>query len=126
MPKPTEFTDEAIARWAEEQIRLLADAVHSAKEMISITDESNRFTFVNQAFLDAYGYDESEILGRTPDFLYSARNPPGLCQQVFEETLLGSWTGAFLFWRRRRTRAGSTGDAVSGNADAARTGDAPL
>jgi PAS domain S-box-containing protein len=62
---------------AEERVRLLADAVQSTQELISITDHENRFTFVNQAFLNVYGYSESEVLGRTPDFLYAAANPPG-------------------------------------------------
>jgi len=88
---------------AETQIRLLADAVHSANEMISITDEQNRFTFVNQAFLNAYGYSETEVLGRTPEFLYSSRNTPGLCQQVFEETRRGAWSGEILNCRKDRS-----------------------
>jgi PAS domain S-box-containing protein len=88
---------------AEEQIRLLADAVHSANEMISITDEQNRITFVNQAFLNAYGYSEAEILGRKPEFLYSSRNPPGLCDRVFAETLNGFWSGEILNCRKDRS-----------------------
>ncbi len=85
---------------AERQIRMLADAVQSTQELISITDPENRFTFVNQAFLTTYGYSEVEILGRTPDFLYSAKNPPGLCQQVFEHTVQGGWKGEILNLRK--------------------------
>ena len=43
-------------RRAEERIKLLADAVQSTQDMICITDEENRFTFANQAFLRAHGY----------------------------------------------------------------------
>jgi PAS domain S-box-containing protein len=81
---------------AEEQIRLLADAVQSTQEMISITDSQNRFIFVNQAFLSAYGYREDEVLGRTPDFLYSPNNPNGLCENIFQQTLAGAWRGELL------------------------------
>jgi PAS domain S-box-containing protein len=81
---------------AEEQIRLLADAVQSTKEIISITDSENRFIFVNQAFLSAYGYIEGEVLGRKPDFLYSPNNPPDLCGQIFQQTLCDGWHGELL------------------------------
>jgi PAS domain S-box-containing protein len=81
---------------AEEQIRLLADAVQSTRELVSITDAKNCFTFVNKAFLEAYGYSEQEILGRTPEFLYSPNNPPELCRHIFQQTLQGSWRGELL------------------------------
>jgi PAS domain S-box-containing protein len=88
---------------AEEQIRLLADAVESTQELICIGDQQNRFIFANRAFLQAYGYAMEEILGRTPDFLYSPRNPPGLCEQVFRQTLEGTWKGEILNRRKNGT-----------------------
>jgi PAS domain S-box-containing protein len=88
---------------AEEQIQLLADAVHSTQELISITDQESRFTFVNQAFLQAYGYTAGEVLGRTPDFLYSASNPPGLRDVVSQQTLGGGWSGEVVNRRKDGT-----------------------
>jgi PAS domain S-box-containing protein len=88
---------------AEAQIRLLADAVQSTQEMISITDSTNRFTFVNRAFLRTYGYSETEVLGKTPDFLYSEKNTPGLCEQVYQTTLGGGWHGEIINRRKDGT-----------------------
>jgi PAS domain S-box-containing protein len=88
---------------AEEQIRLLADAVQSTQELIWVTDQENRFTFTNQAFLQTYGHTAEEIMGKTPDLLYSARNPPGLGEQVFQQTLLGGWKGEILNRRKDGT-----------------------
>lgn len=85
---------------AEEQIRLLADAVQSTQELIFITDQEGRFTFLNRAFLDAYGYSELEVRGRKADFLYAASNPPGLREQVIEQTLAGGWRGEILQRRK--------------------------
>lgn len=85
---------------AEERVQLLAYAVQTAREFICITDHENRFTFANEAFLDAYGYSEHEILGKTPDFLYSPGNPPGLCEQVFRRTLDSEWRGELLNLRK--------------------------
>jgi PAS domain S-box-containing protein len=88
----------------EEQFRLLGHAVQSAQEMISITDPENRFTFVNDAFLEAYGYTRLEVLGQTPHFLYAAENPPGLCEEIHEETTRGGWRGELV----NRTKDGWT------------------
>jgi PAS domain S-box-containing protein len=88
---------------AEEQIRLLAEAVQSTHEMICITDHENHFTFANEAFLRTYGYTREEILGRKPDFLYSAENPKDLCEQVFRQTLRGGWQGELMNRRKDGT-----------------------
>jgi PAS domain S-box-containing protein len=88
---------------AEEQIRLLAYAVQSARDLICITDGENRFTFVNQSFVKAYGYNQEEVLGRGPDFLYSPKNPPGLYEHIFRQTLGGSWKGELLNCRKDGT-----------------------
>jgi PAS domain S-box-containing protein len=88
---------------AEEQIRLLANAVQSARDLICITDGENRFTFVNQSFVKAYGYSREEVLGRKPDFLLSPKNPPGLCEHIFRQTLGSSWQGELLDCRKDGT-----------------------
>jgi PAS domain S-box-containing protein len=87
---------------SEHQIRLLAHSVQSTAEIVSITDSANRITFVNKAFLDACGYEEQEVLGRTPEFLYSPGNEPGLCDRIYRHSLEGGWTGELL----NRTRDG--------------------
>ena len=88
---------------AEEQIQLLADAVQSSRELICIADARNTFTFANRAFYQAYGYTASEVLGRTPQFLYSPNNPPGLYEEVYRGTLDGGWTGEVLNLRKDGT-----------------------
>jgi PAS domain S-box-containing protein len=90
-------------RRAEEQLRLLANAVQSTQECISITDPQNRFTFVNRAFLETFGYSEQEVLGKTPGFLYSPTNPPGLCDEVYHQTLAGGWKGEIINLRKNGT-----------------------
>jgi PAS domain S-box-containing protein len=81
---------------AEKEIRLLADAVQGANELISVTDEGNRFIFANRAFLETYGYQADEILGQKPNLLYSPSNSPGLCELIFQQALAGSWQGELL------------------------------
>ena len=55
-----------------ERLRLLARALESTNEMVSVTDTDDRFTFVNAAFLRAYGYTPEDVIGQTPALLQSS------------------------------------------------------
>ncbi len=61
-----------------EQLRLLGHSINSISEMVSITDKQDKFIFVNQAFLDRYGYTEKEVLGKTPAILNPDTRNPGI------------------------------------------------
>lgn len=80
----------------EEQLLLLAYAVASTSQMISITDEENRFIFVNKAFTSTYGYSHDEIYGKKPDIIFSDKNDPLLIKQIEERTKAGGWNGELL------------------------------
>jgi DNA-binding NtrC family response regulator len=51
-------------RRAEEKYHRLAQAVESSSELIAMEDREGKITFANQAFLQALGYTEEELLGR--------------------------------------------------------------
>ena len=88
---------------AEAQVAMLAHAVESTVEMICITDMEDRFTFVNRAFLQAYGYTEVEILGKTPALLFSPNNPPPLRSEILKQSRLDGWRGEVLDRRKDGT-----------------------
>jgi PAS domain S-box-containing protein len=88
---------------AETRMATLAHAVESTAEMICITDLQDRFIFVNQAFQQAYGYEEREILGKTPDILFSSSNPPKVVGEILKQTRLGGWHGEILDRRKDGT-----------------------
>jgi len=90
-------------RRAETQLATLAHAVESTGEMICITDLENRFTFANAAFLNAYGYTEPELLGKTPDILVSPKNPPSLLPEILQQSRVGGWQGEVLDRRKDGT-----------------------
>jgi len=76
--------------------RLLAHSLASIGEMVSVTDLEDRFTFVNQAFLEIYGYTREEVLGRHVNLVGSPNNPPGLAREVLNRTRAGGWKGEVL------------------------------
>ena len=94
------FSDITERKRAEQQLRLLALAVESTTEGISITDLVGRFTFVNPAFLDSVGYTEEEVLGQPVAIVNSPKNPPGLQDELRAATARGGWTGE-LYNRRK-------------------------
>ena len=94
------FSDVTEQRKADQQLRLLAQAVKSTTEMITITDRSGRFTFVNHAFLERTGYTEAEIIGASIALIGSPRNPPGLQEEIQLGTERGGWNGE-LYDRRK-------------------------
>ena len=85
---------------AERQLRLLALAVESTSEAVTITDLKDRFTFVNRAFLAQTGYAEHEVLGKHVSMMDSVRNPPSLRQELLTATARGGWSGE-LYNRRK-------------------------
>ena len=57
-------------RTEEERLRLIA-AIEHTNECITISDKDQYFIFVNSAFERTTGYSKKEVIGRTPDFLFS-------------------------------------------------------
>ena len=94
------FSDITEQRKADQQLRLLAQAVKSTSEMIGITDLGGHFTFVNRAFLEKTGYTEEEIIGKQAAVLDSPRNAKGLRDTVRAGTERGGWSGE-LYTRRK-------------------------
>lgn len=81
---------------SEEQNLLLARAIANTSQAITITDEQNRFTFVNKAFLDMYGYTEEEILGKTPEIILSEKEFSSTAEKIAEKTKDGGWSGELI------------------------------
>jgi PAS domain S-box-containing protein len=84
-------------------MRLLAHTMESITEIATITDLEDRFTFVNQSFLQTYGYVLDEVIGKSVSMLWSPNNPPHLFHQILSQSKTGSWRGEVL----NRTKHGS-------------------
>ncbi len=88
---------------SEAKLAMLAHALESTSELICITDLQDRFIFTNRAFQEAYGYTEAEILGQSPDILFSANNPPALLAEIIRQSHLGGWQGEVMDRRKDGT-----------------------
>lgn len=95
------FRDITIRKKAEQQLHLMAHALKSINESISITDTNNRILFLNEAFLKTYGYDDgNELIGKDISFLRSQNNDPEVVDQILRSTIEAGWQGE-IFNRKK-------------------------
>ena len=80
----------------EKKNQLLAHTVKSIAEIVTITDLQDRFTYVNKAFCETYGYTIKEIIGQHVKIIVSSNNPPGLLEDVLKQSKTGNWKGELL------------------------------
>lgn len=81
---------------AAESISMLAHAIKSISECVSITDMSDKIIFVNHAFLKTYQYSEKELLGNSISMVRSPNNDEAVVAGVLPATLRGGWHGELL------------------------------
>ncbi len=80
----------------EERIKMLAHALESVREFVTITDLNDRIVYVNQAFLDAYGYTREEVTNQPIHMLRAPGNPSEIGKLIHTSTLSGGWSGELL------------------------------
>jgi PAS domain S-box-containing protein len=79
---------------AEAEKALLAQTVASAKDAICITDLDNNFLFVNDAFIEMYGYKEEELYGKHVNLIASTEVPEEIQKEIHKTTIeKGGWNG---------------------------------
>jgi PAS domain S-box-containing protein len=85
---------------ADEELRLLAQTVASARDCITITDLENRLIFVNNAIQDTYGYSAEELVGRDVSILRPPQAPVAITDQILRDSLAGGWHGEIMNRRK--------------------------
>jgi PAS domain S-box-containing protein len=80
----------------EENLNLLASALKSINECVSITDMNDNVLFVNKAFVDTYGYNENELKEKSINLVRSPDNAQELVEEILPETLKGGWKGELI------------------------------
>lgn len=76
-----------------EREKLLANTLESIREGVSITDMNDILIYVNDAFLNIYGFSREEIIGKNISVVRSKNNPPEVVRQILPKTINGGWEG---------------------------------
>jgi diguanylate cyclase (GGDEF)-like protein/PAS domain S-box-containing protein len=83
---------------------LLFQAVDHSSDLVTMADLDGNITFVNRAFLRAYGYSEQEIIGQSVRKLTATSTPDHVSEErrkkAWEE---GGWKGEYVAVRRDGT-----------------------
>jgi PAS domain S-box-containing protein len=79
----------------EEALALLAHAMRSIGECVSVTDTEDNILFVNDAFLKTYGYTRDELIGK-PISIVRPRTTEPATDEVLSATLQGGWRGELV------------------------------
>lgn len=88
-----------------EEARTFERAIEETGHSVFITDEMERFTYVNPAFEHTTGYSESEVLGETPRILKSGDTDPEVYEELWETLEAGeSWEGELINQRKSGER----------------------
>ena len=80
----------------EKEVTMLAHALKSIGECVSVTDMDDKILFVNDAFTKTYGFSKDELIGRSITIISSKNNPKELLDTVRSQTRSGGWKGEFL------------------------------
>lgn len=96
-----EFISAQVARTierkrTEQEIRLLAHAIESTSDAISITDTAGRLIFVNQHFIETYDYTGEDVIGRNLQIVFSASHPAEFYSKMLERSREKSWFGEMM------------------------------
>jgi PAS domain S-box-containing protein len=85
---------------AEENIKLLAYALESINECISLTDLNNNIKYVNGAFCKVYGYEKIELIGKYISTVLAHENAKEAENKILGSTLNGEWKGELINKRK--------------------------
>ncbi|MCL4548073.1 MAG: PAS domain S-box protein, partial [Bacteroidetes bacterium] len=90
------FEDVSQRIQSEKENRMLAHAVESVSECVSITDHNDTIIFVNDSFLTTYGYKKEELIGEHVNILRPPDIATAMVKDILPETIKGGWKGEVI------------------------------
>lgn len=84
----------------EKSISLLAHAIRSISECVSITDMNDQVIYVNNAFLKTYQFEEQDLIGKSISIVRSPNTSAHIAEVILPATLKGGWKGELLNRRK--------------------------
>lgn len=84
----------------EREVKLLAQTLTSTKDCISVTDLDNNLLYVNDAFIEKYGYRRDELLGKNISLVLGHSMMQGMNRDILEATMAGGWYGEVVNRRK--------------------------
>ncbi len=89
---------------AEEQCKILSQALTSISDSVYVTDVNNEIIFVNKSFTVTYGYTEDEIIGKNFDILWEHDHDQGNMLDTFSTSEIEFWIDEFFHIKKDGSR----------------------
>ncbi len=94
------FQDISERKNTEQTFNLLAQAVRSTSDSISLTDVNNKIIFVNESFLKTYNYEEKELIGKNIEIVRAFHDSEYSAETIKNASVNGGWFGELLNKRK--------------------------
>jgi len=84
-----------MSKWRNKPVSNIEVTFAASRHLITTTDKRGVITFVNQAFVDVSGYQETELLGQNHNIIRHPDMPKGAFKDLWQTIQQGlSWRGA--------------------------------
>ncbi len=97
------FQDITDKKEIERKVKLLAHSLESISECVSITDMNDRIIYVNESFLQTYGYLEEELIGKNINIVRPPEMENMQIRAILPKTIEGGWRGEIMNKRKDGT-----------------------
>ena len=94
------FRDVTLRKKAEQGMRLLAQTLASTQDCVSITDLDEKIIFINEAFLQTYGYTREELMDQPISIVRPVKTSRELGSRILAATFAGGWSGEIFNLRK--------------------------
>ncbi len=94
------FNDLTDYKRLEIERNMLSHALKQVNEGLSVFDIDGKILFVNEAFLDTFGYTREELIGTSISNLYSPLSGYDFQLHILPATLRGGWNGELKVKRK--------------------------
>jgi PAS domain S-box-containing protein len=98
-----EVVSSTIRKFSKDKTTVLAFALKSISECVSITDLDDKVIFINESFLKTYGFTEEELLDKPITIVRSPNNSPEIVCEILPATKRGGWRGELMNRRKDGT-----------------------
>lgn len=90
------FQDVTEKKEIKKKIKLLAHALESIQECVSIMDPNDRIIYVNESFRKTYGYSKEELIGRDIRMVRPEEMKHLKISDILTKTSEGGWRGEIM------------------------------
>ncbi len=97
------FQDISEKREVEKRVKLLAHSLESISECVTVTDNNDLIIYVNKSFLNTYGYEEYELIGKPTSILRPTDVAVSHVRDILPETIEGGWRGEIINMKKDGT-----------------------